>query len=73
MDEKTIMKDYMVTKLAMLLIENKEVSTMTQALNLVINSDTYQRVLNDHTALYFQSPRYVYEFLNNELHLGKVG
>lgn len=43
-----------------------------QALSLVINSDTYQRILNDDTQLYYQSPRYVYSFLDNELKTGKM-
>jgi len=45
---------------------------MTDALNTVINSETYQRVINDKTALYYQSSRYVYDFLKNELTIGKV-
>ena len=43
-----------------------------QALSLVINSDTYQRILNDDTQLYYQSPRYVYSFLSGELKTGKI-
>lgn len=45
--------------------------SMDQDLLLVINSDTYQRILNDNTRLYYQSPRYVYSFLDNELKTGK--
>lgn len=71
-DEKEMMKDDMVTKLAMLLIENGKASTMTEALNSVINSETYQRLIDDKTSLYYQSPRYVYDFLLNELLTGKV-
>ncbi len=71
-DEKQIMKDDMVTKLAMLLIDNGDASTMTDALDIVINSETYQRLIDDKAALYYQSPRYVYDFLHNELLTGKV-
>lgn len=71
-DEKEIMKDDMVSKLAVLLIENDKAKTMTDALDTVINSETYQRLMNDKTALYYQSPRYVYDFLRNELAFGKV-
>lgn len=71
-DEKEIMKDDMVSKLAVLLIENDKAKTMTDALDTVINSETYQRLMNDKTALYYQSPRYVYDFLHNELTFGKV-
>ncbi len=66
-DEKQMMKDDMVAKLAMLLIDNAKASSMTEALDIVINSETYQRLIDDKSALYFQSPRYVYEFLKNEL------
>ena len=71
-DEKQIMKNDMVTKLAMLLIDKREASTMTDALGIVINSETYQRLIDDKTALYYQSPRYVYDFLHNELLTGKM-
>ncbi len=71
-DEKEMMKDDMVTKLAVLLIEDDKAKTMTEALDTVINSETYQRLVDDKTALYYQSPRYVYDFLLNELTIGKV-
>ncbi len=71
-DEKEMMKDDMVTKLAILLIEDDKAKTMTEALDTVINSETYQRLIDDKAALYFQSPRYVYDFLQNELTIGKV-
>ena len=70
--EKEMMKIDMVAKLAILLIEDGRAHTMTDALNTVINSETYQRVINDKTALYYQSSRYVYDFLKNELTIGKV-
>lgn len=71
-DEKEMMKDDMVTKLAVLLIKDNKASTMTDALDIVINSETYQRIINDKTALYYQSPRYVYDFLRTELLTGRV-
>ncbi len=71
-DEKELMKDDMVTKLAILLIEEGKTQTMTEALDTVINSDTYLRMMDDKTALYYQSPRYVFDFLQNELTMGKV-
>lgn len=71
-DEKTMMKDDMVTKLAILLTEDGKAASMTEALDIVINSETYQRLMDDGTALYYQSPRYVYDFLTNELIGGKA-
>ena len=72
MDERQLMKDGMVTKLAILLIDDGKASSMTEALDIVINSETYQRLIDDKAALYYQSPRYVYDFLVNELHAGKA-
>lgn len=62
----------MVAKLALLLIEDGKASAMGDALDTVINSETYQRLMNDKSALYYQSPRYVYDFLLNEIVTGKM-
>lgn len=72
MEEKEMMKVDMVTKLSILLAEEGKVRTMPEALDAVINSETYQRLMDDKTALYYQSPRYVYDFLRNELLYGKA-
>lgn len=72
MSEREQMTLDMVKNLALLLQEDNPSLTMEQALSLVINSDTYQRILNDDTQLYYQSPRYVYSFLDNELKTGKM-
>ena len=57
----------MVAKLALLLIEDGKASAMGDALDTVINSETNQRLMDDKSALYYQSPRYVYDFLLNEI------
>ena len=61
----------MVAKLALLLIEEGKASAMGE-LGTVINSETYQRLMDDKSALYYQSPRYVYDFLLNEIVTGKM-
>ena len=66
------MKAYMVNKLAMMLIERDSDITMEQALGIVFNSDTYQKMMNDKTHLYYQSPMYVFAFLDQELKEGKL-
>lgn len=71
-EEKTLMKDDMVAKLAVLLTRKLSNTTMADALDMVINSKTYQRLIDDNTSLYYQSPYYVYDFLSNELTTGKV-
>jgi membrane glycosyltransferase len=72
MNEKEQMKLDMVKNLALLLMDNDPQLTMEQALSTVINSDTYQRLQNDATRLYYQSPRYVFSFLDSELKTGSI-
>ena len=72
MNEKGEMKAYLVKNLAILLMnENKEMK-IDEALAIVFNSDTYQKIMNDKAGLYFQSPRYVFSFLESELKNGKI-
>lgn len=73
MNEKEQMKLDMVKNLALLLMADDQSIQMADALGIVFNSDTYQCIQNEKTHFYFQSPRYVYSFLVNELKEGKVG
>ena len=57
MDEIEEIKNDMVKELACLLMEKNATLTMEQALDIVFNSDTYQKLLNDKTRLYYQSAR----------------
>ncbi len=45
---------------------------ITVAFEILYNSDTYQKMLNPASGLYFQSPRYVLSYLDKELTLGKL-
>ena len=72
MNEKEQMKLDMVKHLALRLMDADSQLTMEQALSAVINSDTYLRLQDDATGLYYQSPGYVYSFLENELKTAKV-
>lgn len=69
-DEKEMMKIDMVTKLAQMLIEDGIAESATEAIDTVINSDTYRKLTNDKTGLYYQSTGYVYDFMRNELLTG---
>ena len=72
MNEKGEMKADLVKNLAILLMnENKEMK-IDEALAIVFNSDTYQKIMNDKAGLYIQSPRYVFSFLESELKNGKI-
>ena len=72
MSERDQMTIDMVKNLALLLMERDPSLSMEQALSTVINSDTYQRLLDDRTRLYYQSPRYVFSFLDSELKTGSI-
>ena len=72
MNEKEQMKLDMVKHLALRLMDADPQITMEQALATVINSETYQRLQDDATGLYYQSSGYVYSFLENELKTAKV-
>jgi hypothetical protein len=72
MNEVIEMKAYMVNKLATMLLESDGNKSMEEALSIVFNSDTYQKIMNEKTHLYYQSPMYVYAFLEQELKQGKL-
>lgn len=46
--------------------------TVPETLDTLYNSVTYERLIDPRTGLYFQSSRYVYSFLKNELTTGKI-
>ena len=72
MNEKTDMMADMVKNLALLVIEQNEGLTMEQALSTVFNSDTYRKVIDERAQFYYQSPKYVFAFLEEELKKGKL-
>ena len=67
-----MMKMDMVKNLTLLLMEKDATLSMEQALSVVFNSDTYQKMMDEKTRLYYQSPRYVFSFLEAELSTGKM-
>ena len=72
MNETIEMKAYMVNRLAMMLLEHNQEMSMEQALGVVFNSDIYQKIMNDKTRFYYQSPLYVFAYLDQELKEGKI-
>ena len=73
MNEVMEMKAYMVNRLAVMLMQQHEGISMQEALSMVFQSDTYQKMLDDKTRLYYQSPMYVFSFLEQELKSGRMG
>lgn len=73
MNEIEEMKADLVTELANMLMNNDANISMDQALEYVFNSETYQKLLDNKTQLYYQSAGYVMSYLQNELLTGKMG
>ncbi|MBR5149438.1 MAG: hypothetical protein IKV15_09655 [Bacteroidaceae bacterium] len=63
-----MMQEDMYAELAQILME-KYGYTQFQALEVLYNSETFARLQDSNTGLYYQSPGYVYSFLNSELSL----
>jgi hypothetical protein len=57
--------------LTVMLMERKGMK-MTVALDTLYNSETYQKLSDPRSGLYFQSPGYVYDFLEKEIRYGKM-
>ncbi|MFC2474569.1 MAG: hypothetical protein ACFNT8_01740 [Prevotella sp.] len=73
MNEIEEMKADLVKDLAHMLMSKNANLSMNQALELVFNSETYQKLINDKTQLYYQSSGYVFSYLQQELETGKIG
>ena len=65
------MNECMMRDLAMMLIKEYNIS-LTEALGMLYNSETYEKLQDPRTGLYFQSPVYVFDFLQRELKQGKI-
>lgn len=66
-----MMQEDMSASLVQMLMEQMNYS-MDEALDTLYNSDTFSRLQDSRTGLYYQSPGYVYSFLDNELTTGKI-
>lgn len=66
------MKEALETDLAELIAKDFDM-TVTEALDTLYGSETYAKLCNPNTGLYFQSTQYVYSFLKNELLTAKMG
>ena len=68
--------DYMIEHVAADLIRllvKKQGMTFIDAVDTLYTSDTYAKLSNPETGLYFQSSNYVYSFLEPELTTGIMG
>ena len=64
-----MMQEDMTSELVSLVMERWHYSA-NEALDTIYNSETFVRLSNKNTGLYYQSPGYVYSFLDNELRTG---
>ena len=69
--EITYMKTFVTKQLILLLMEKENISVQ-EAVDTLYNSETFQKLSNTDTGLYFQSPRYVFDYLNEELKTGRI-
>lgn len=60
------MQEDMTADLLSILIEERNM-TMQEAMLLIYNSETFARLQDAESGLYYQSPRYVLDSLENEL------
>lgn len=65
------MQEALTVELTQMLMDNWGYS-MQDALTVLYNSETFDRLSDPATGLYFQSAGYVYEYLYNELTTGKL-
>ncbi len=61
-----LMKDELCTELAGYLVDDYHYS-LEEAIDVLYTSVTFERLQDDATGLYYQSPGYVYSFLQSEL------
>lgn len=69
-DEETFMIECITTRLVEYVMEDFGLD-MSTALKMVFESTTYSKLVDLDTGLYYQSPGYVYDFLQNELRTGR--
>lgn len=71
MSRESFMIEELVKDLVLKLMEEQKMS-MSNALDAVYNSDTYEKILDLETGLFSQSTVYVYAILQRELKEGKI-
>lgn len=65
------MLEGMTRDLAVMLMERRKMP-MTDALDTLYNSETYEKLSDPRSGLYFQTPGYVYDFLDKEIEYGRM-
>lgn len=71
-NKRDFLKNRIVDQITLFLMRDFNLS-MSDALDVVYNSDLYNALIDDETGLYLESPSYVYEFMRREYLSGKNG
>ncbi len=58
--------EFLTQNLIKMLMQDKSLS-MEEAMDIVYNSETYKKIENEKSGLYYQSPIYVMDILGREL------
>ena len=69
--KETFMVETLTRELIARLMEERSLS-MREAMDIVYNSKTYAALNNLNTGLYFQSPAYVYDVLEEEIKVFEI-
>lgn len=69
--ETQFLIDALVERLTLLVMEEYQLS-LIDAMNLVYNSQLYEKIMDLETGLYYQSALYNYQLLRQEITLGKI-
>ena len=69
--ENRFLTDLLTQKLILKVMEDWGMSTI-EAMSAVYNSQTYEKILDLSTGLYYQSAAYNYELLKHELQTGRL-
>ena len=70
-DMNSFLIDSLVEQLTMMLVEEKKM-TIVEALEVVYNSQLYEKISDLETGLYYQSTHYDSELLCHEMKYGKL-
>jgi hypothetical protein len=66
-----LLKDELATELAGFLVDDFQL-TPQEAIDMLYTSETFERLQDNATGLYYQSAGYVYSFLQNEIKNARV-
>ena len=70
-EQRQLLRDELSVEIAGFLVDDYKYSS-EEAIDVLYTSETFDRLQDDATGLYYQSPGYVFSFLQNELKTARV-